>query len=62
MHHTDMQADYYLIRLERFNQGLTQKGLAEKAKISLSAVIKAEHGKSISATTNGAIRKALGLK
>lgn len=56
-----MTADYYIIRIERFNQGMTQKQLADKAKISLSALIKAEHGKNISATTNGKIRRALGL-
>lgn len=56
-----MTADYYIIRLERFNQGMTQKQLADKAEISLSALIKAEHGKNISATTNGKIRRALGL-
>ena len=57
-----MKADNYLIKLNRFNLGLTQKELAEKAQISLSTLIKAERGGSISATTNGAIRKALGLK
>ncbi len=57
-----MTADYYIIKLERFNQGLTQADLAKKAKISLSSVIKAERGGSISPRTNLAIHKALGLK
>lgn len=56
-----MIADYYIIRQERFNQGLTQQELAKKARICLSVVIKAEQGKSISAKSNGAIRRALGL-
>lgn len=57
-----MVADYYIIRQARFDAGLTQAALAKKAKISLSTLIKAERGGSISATTNGAIQKALGLK
>lgn len=57
-----MQADFYLIKLARFNQGLTQAELAAKAKISLGAVQKAEHGKSISPRTHIAILTALGLK
>lgn len=57
-----MQADYYLIKLERFNQGLTQSDLAVKAGISIQAVQKAEQGKSISPRTNKAIKDALGLK
>lgn len=57
-----MVADYYLIKQERFNQGMTQKELAERAKIALSSLIKAEQGKSISATTNRKIKAALGLK
>lgn len=56
-----MVADYYIIKQARFDAGLTQAALAKKAKISLSTLIKAERGGSISATTNGAIRKALGL-
>lgn len=56
-----MTADYYLIRQMRFNKGWTQQQLAEAAKLSLSVIIKAERGKSISATSNGAIRRALGL-
>lgn len=59
---SDMQADYYIIKTERFNQGLNQLDLAKKAKISLSTVIKAERGGSISAKSNKAIRDALGLK
>lgn len=59
---TIMQADYYLIKQERFNQGLTQKDLAQKAKICLSVVLKAERGASISPKSNKAIRDALGLK
>lgn len=57
-----MVADYYLIKLERFNQGLSQKDLAEKAGIGLSTIIHAERGRSISPKTNKAIRDALGLK
>lgn len=57
-----MQADYYIIKTERFNQGLNQLDLAKKAKISLSTVIKAERGGSISPKSNKAIRDALGLK
>lgn len=54
-----MTADYYLIRLKRFNMGLTQLELAKKAKISLSTVIKAERGGSISPRSNRAILDAL---
>ena len=57
-----MQADYYQIKLERFNQGLTQKQLAEKAKISLRTLANAERGRDISPTTNKAIKDALGIK
>lgn len=57
-----MVADYYIFKQERFNQGLTQRDLAEKAHLSLSVVIKAERGISISPKTNRAIRDALGLK
>ena len=57
-----MVADYYIIKQERFNQGLTQKELAKKAKLCLSVVIKAERGGSISPRSNKAIRDALGIK
>lgn len=57
-----MVADYYIIKQERFNQGLTQLELAKKASLGLSTVIKAERGGSISPRTNRAIRDALGLK
>ena len=57
-----MVTDYYIIKQERFNQGLTQKELAKKASVCLSVVIKAERGGSISPRTNKAIRDALGLK
>lgn len=57
-----MVADYYMIKLERFNQGLSQKDLAEKAGVGLSTIIHAERGRSISPKTNKAIREALGLK
>ena len=57
-----MQADYYIIKVERFNQGLTQADLAKKAKLSLSVIRKAECGQSISPKTNRAIRDALGLE
>lgn len=56
-----MKADNYLIKLERFNLGLTQKELAEKAQISLSTLIKAERGGSISPRTNKRIWDALKL-
>lgn len=57
-----MQANYYTIKLERFNQGLTQKDLAEKAKLCLRTVVKAERGQHISPRSNKAIKDALGLK
>lgn len=57
-----MKADNYLIKLERFNLGLTQKELAEKAQISLSTLIKAERGGSISPRTNKRIWDALKLE
>lgn len=57
-----MTADYYIIKMERFNQGLTQQDLAKKANLGLSTVIKAERGGSISPRSNKAIRDALGLK
>ena len=57
-----MKADSYLIKLSRFQQGWTQAELAKLAKISLSVVIKAEHGKSISPRSHRAILDALGLK
>lgn len=56
-----MIADYYIIRQERFNQGMTQLELARKAQISLKTLVNAECGKSISPRSNYAIRKALGL-
>lgn len=56
-----MTADYYVIKLKRFEQGLTQSMLAEKARISLRTLSNAEKGKSISPTTNAKIRAALGL-
>ena len=57
-----MVAEYYIIKQERFNQGRTQQELADMAGISLSTVIKAERGGSISPRSNRAIRDALGLK
>lgn len=57
-----MKADYYVIRLERFNQGMTQQELAKKASLSLSTVIKAEKGGNITPRSNKAIKDALGLK
>ena len=62
LQHGNMTADYYLIKLERFNQGLSQNELAKKAQISLKTLVNAEKGRSISAKTNKAIRDALGLK
>lgn len=57
-----MTADYYLIKLERFNLGLTQLELAEKAHLSLSTIIKAEKGGSISPRSNKAIWNALKIQ
>ena len=57
-----MKADMYVIKLERFNQGLTQAELARKASISLSTVQKAERGGSISPRSNRAIKDALQLE
>ena len=57
-----MVADYYKIKLQRFQMGWTQKDLADFAKISLSTVIKAERGQSISPRSNRAIRDALRLE
>lgn len=51
-----------MIKMERFNQGLTQRELAKKAGIGFSTVVKAERGQSISPRTNKAIKDALGLK
>lgn len=56
-----MVAEYYVIKLARFNQGLSQMELARKAGISHKTVVKAEHGGSISSKSNKAIRDALGL-
>lgn len=56
-----MIADYYVIKARRFEFGWSQKDLAREAGICLTSVLKAERGKSISAHTNGAIRKALRL-
>lgn len=58
----NMKADIYLIKLERFNLGLTQQELAKKAQISLATVQKAERGGSISPRSNKAIKDALGIK
>lgn len=57
-----MIADYYIIKQERFNLGMTQQELAKKASIGLSTVIKAERGGSISPRSNKAIKDALGIK
>lgn len=57
-----MQANYYEIKCARFALGFTQKDLAERASISLSTVIKAERGGSISPKSNYAIKQALRLK
>lgn len=56
-----MKADYYMIKAMRFALGLSQKELAKAAGISTLSVIRAERGEDIRATTNGAIRHALGL-
>lgn len=57
-----MIADYYLIKQERFNLGLTQAELAKKASLGLSTVIKAEKGGSISPRSNKAIWDALKME
>ena len=57
-----MTAEYYIIKQERFNQGMSQAELARKAGISLKTLVNAERGRSISPRSNYAIRKALGLK
>lgn len=59
---TNMIADYYLIKLARFNQGLSQMELAKKAGLSHKTIVKAERGKSIGSKSNKAIRDALGLE
>lgn len=56
-----MKADGYIIKLERFNQGMTQKELAKKASVCLSTVIKAEQCGSISPRSHKAIKDALQL-
>lgn len=56
-----MKADYYMIKAMRFALGLSQKELAKAAGVSTLSVIRAERGDDIRATTNGAIRHALGL-
>lgn len=56
-----MKADSYLIKSERFEQGLTQKDLAAKAGVCLSSVIKAEGGGNITPRTHKRIKDALGL-
>lgn len=57
-----MIADYYMIKLARFNQGVSQIELAKMAGVSHKTVVNAERGKSISVKSNKAIRDALGLK
>ena len=57
-----MQAKYYTIKQERFNQGLTQQDLATKSKLSLRTIANAEKGISISPRSNKAIMDALGIK
>ena len=57
----NMKADSYVIKLERFEQGLTQKDLAEKAGVGLSSIIKAEKGGNITPRTHKKIKDALGL-
>lgn len=57
-----MVADYYIIKLERFRQGLSQMDLAKAAKLSHKTIVAAERGKSISAKSYKAIRDALGLE
>lgn len=56
-----MTADYYLLKTARFDLGMTQADAAKAAGIALTTYIKAERGQSISASTNGKIKKALGL-
>ena len=56
-----MQADYYLLRQARFDLGLSQKDAARAAGVSLRTYINAERGRDIHPSTNGKIKKALGL-
>mgnify|MGYP003335958173 CR=1 FL=1 len=57
-----MIADTKLIKETRFNLGLTQAQLAERAQISTRTVLNAEAGKNITPAVNKAIRDALGIK
>ena len=57
-----MQADYYLIKLARFEKGWTQEDLADAARLAVNTIRKAERGGSISPVTHGKIKRALGLK
>lgn len=58
---TTMQADYYLLRQARFDLGLSQKDAAKAAGVSLRTYINAERGRDIHPSTNGKIKRALGL-
>lgn len=57
-----MTPDYYVIKLRRFELGLTQQELAQKASLGLSTILKAEKGGSISPRSNRAIKDALGIE
>lgn len=57
-----MTADYYVIKLARFERGWTQAEAAKAAGISLATYTKAERGRDISAATHGKIKRALGVK
>lgn len=57
-----MTADYYVIKLARFEKGMTQAEAAKAAGISLATYTKAERGRDISAATHGKIKRALGIK
>lgn len=56
-----MKANTNEIKRARFNLGLTQRELANKAGLSLVTINSAENGYSISARSNRAIRNALNL-
>ncbi len=58
----NMQADFMMIKTERFRSGMNQVELAQKAKISLKTLVNAENGRSISPRTYMAIKRALGLE
>ena len=56
-----MKADYYIIKMERENQGYSQRELAKKAGITAATLIRAEQGKDIHPSTWRKVREALGI-